>query len=56
MLFLANPIFFWGLFSQLNVPSGKKKKKKRPKSRRGNCLVLPQASYGPDHYNENKDI
>ena len=23
------------------------KKKKRPKSRRGNCLVLPHASYGP---------
>ena len=24
------------------------KKKKRPKSRRGNCLVLPHASNGPD--------
>ena len=33
---------FLGLFSELNVSS-----KKRSKSRRGNCLVLPHASYGP---------
>ena len=33
--------FFYELFSQLPFL------KKRQKSRRGNCLVLPHASYGP---------
>ena len=42
--YLNQSNFFQGLFSQLNVSS----KKKRLKSRRGNCPVLPHASYGPD--------
>ena len=41
--YLNQSNFFQGLFSQLNVSS----KKKRPKSRRGNCLALPHASYSP---------
>ena len=31
-------------------------KKKRPKSRRGNCLVLPHASYGPVKSWHHRDI
>ena len=34
--------FFWEFFSQFNISL-----KKKSKSRRGNCLVLPRASYGP---------
>ena len=38
------------LLSELKFLQKEKRKRKRPKSRRGNCLVLPHASYGPDKY------
>ena len=41
--------FFLGIIFSIKRFFKKQKLKKKPKSRRGNRLVLPHASYGPDN-------